>query len=81
MALDQQISHTRRLHYAGEHDGARQLHAEEPRTPFSKRIARRSGTPRELHARTLPLLGRSAYITGDIIKIDGGLILPGMPEH
>lgn len=53
------------------------------RTPFQRRIPLgRSGTPREVGMLALYLCSdAAAYITGDIIKIDGGLILPGMPEH
>lgn len=50
---------------------------------FQRRIPLgRSGTPREVGGLALYLCSDAAtYITGDIIKIDGGLILPGMPER
>jgi NAD(P)-dependent dehydrogenase (short-subunit alcohol dehydrogenase family) len=53
------------------------------RSAFQKRIPLgRSGTPREVGMLALYLCSdAAAYITGDIIKIDGGLILPGMPER
>lgn len=49
---------------------------------FAKKIpAGRLGTPREVGYLVEYLASpRAAYITGETIKIDGGLILPGMPE-
>ena len=41
----------------------------------------RAGTPADIGAAVCFLAGDSAsYITGQIVNIDGGLILPGMPE-
>lgn len=41
----------------------------------------RSGSPKEIGYLVSYLASdKAAYITGDTIKIDGGLILPGMPE-
>ncbi len=49
---------------------------------FAKKIPLgRLGTPREVgHLVEYLASDKAAYITGDTIKIDGGLILPGMPE-
>lgn len=49
---------------------------------FSKKIpAGRMGTPEDIgHMVEYLASDRAAYITGDTIKVDGGLILPGMPE-
>lgn len=49
---------------------------------FAPRIpAGRKGTPREVGYLVKYLASDEAgYITGDVIKIDGGLILPGMEE-
>lgn len=41
----------------------------------------RSGTPREVgHAIAFLVSDKAAYITGISLRIDGGLIIPGMPE-
>lgn len=50
---------------------------------FTQKIPmKRAGTPREVGHLVKYLASEEAgYITGDIIKIDGGLILPGMPER
>ena len=49
---------------------------------FAKKIPLgRKGSPQEVgHLVKYLASPEAAYITGDIIKIDGGLILPGMPE-
>ena len=51
-------------------------------SPFTKSIAiPRKGTPAEIGYMVEYLASeKAAYITGDTIKIDGGLILPGPPE-
>ena len=50
---------------------------------FTQKIPlQRAGSPREVGHLVKYLASDAAgYITGDIIKIDGGLILPGMPER
>ena len=50
--------------------------------PFTKKIpVPRAGTPAEIGYMVEYLASdKAAYITGDTIKIDGGLILPGIPE-
>jgi NAD(P)-dependent dehydrogenase (short-subunit alcohol dehydrogenase family) len=41
----------------------------------------RYGTPEEVgHAVAYLASDQAAYITGAVLKMDGGLILPGMPE-
>lgn len=51
--------------------------------PFSQKIPlKRSGTPREIGYMVNFLASdECGYITGDTVKIDGGLILPGIPER
>ena len=51
--------------------------------PFTRNIAiPRKGTPAEIGCMVEYLASeKAAYITGDTIKIDGGLILPGPPER
>lgn len=42
----------------------------------------RLGTPRECgYAVSYLVSEKAAYITGVVLRLDGGLILPGMPEH
>lgn len=50
---------------------------------FTQKIPlKRAGSPREVGHLVKYLASEEAgYITGDIIKIDGGLILPGTPER
>lgn len=50
---------------------------------FTQKIPlQRAGSPREVGNLVKYLASEEAgYITGDIIKIDGGLILPGTPER
>jgi len=57
--------------------------AELSSSAFQQRIPmKRSGTPKEVGYLVAYIASdKAGYITGDVIKIDGGLILPGMPEH
>lgn len=50
---------------------------------FAKKIPMgRKGTPQEVgHLVSYLASQRSSYMTGNTIKVDGGLILPGMPEQ
>ena len=41
----------------------------------------RNGTPEDIGKAVVFLAGEGAsYITGEVLRVDGGLILPGMPE-
>ena len=42
----------------------------------------RAGTPEDIGDAVAWLVSeRASYVTGITVKVDGGLILPGMPEH
>jgi glucose 1-dehydrogenase len=62
-----------------ETDGARAAYYEK----LSRNIPLgRSGTPADIGQAVVWLAsGRSSYVTGTTVRVDGGLILPGMPEE
>ncbi|NLV91770.1 MAG: SDR family oxidoreductase [Firmicutes bacterium] len=67
--------------------GATQIREPQPGAPYVDYLAKRiplgrKGTPQDIGNAVAWLCSEKAsYITGITLKVDGGLILPGMPEH